>query len=190
MANIFDGKSIVNRNKIYEVPEDTMILKEGEINLDMYKIVSGHVEMYTGYGTEDEVLIGWLGPGTCFGEFGVLTGQPAIYTIITYSKTKIIRVTEGLMGDFIQEYHEDILQIMRNMASSMTKMQQQIYQLHKELNEKTVECNSLRTSTADNIKSMSDRKKIILTVFNGSKELSLGIMHYTTQINPMIVSIE
>ena len=39
MANIFDGNSITNRNKIYEVPEGTMILKEGEINLDMYKIL-------------------------------------------------------------------------------------------------------------------------------------------------------
>ena len=145
MANIFDDKSVLNRNKIYEIPEGTLILKEGEINLDMYKIVSDHVEMYTGYGTDDEVLIGILGPGTCFGEFGILTGQPAIYTIITYSKTKILRVTEGLMGDFIQENHEDILQIMRNMANSMMKMQHQIYQLHKELNEKELENKELKT---------------------------------------------
>ena len=122
MSNIFDDKSIYNRNKIYEIPPDTMILREGEINLDMYKIVSGHVEMYTGYGTPNEVLIGLLGPGTCFGEFGILTGQPAIYTIITYSKTKILRVTEGLMGDFIQENKDDILQIMRNMATNMAFM--------------------------------------------------------------------
>ena len=144
MNNIFDDKSIYNRNKIYEIPPDTMILREGEINLDMYKIVSGHVEMYTGYGTPNEVLIGLLGPGTCFGEFGILTGQPAIYTIITYSKTKILRVTEGLMGDFIQENKDDILQIMRNMATNMTRMQHQINQLSHELEE----INENRTETA------------------------------------------
>lgn len=144
MSNIFDDKSIYNRNKIYEIPPDTMILREGEINLDMYKIVSGHVEMYTGYGTPNEVLIGLLGPGTCFGEFGILTGQPAIYTIITYSKTKILRVTEGLMGDFIQENKDDILQIMRNMATNMTRMQHQINQLSHELEE----INENRTETA------------------------------------------
>lgn len=144
MSNIFDDKSIYNRNKIYEIPPDTMILREGEINLDMYKIVSGHVEMYTGYGTPNEVLIGLLGPGTCFGEFGILTGQPAIYTIITYSKTKILRVTEGLMGDFIQENKDDILQIMRNMATNMTRMQHQINQLSRELEE----VNENRTETA------------------------------------------
>ncbi|MBQ8490686.1 MAG: Crp/Fnr family transcriptional regulator [Pseudobutyrivibrio sp.] len=148
MSNIFDDKSIYNRNKIYEIPPDTMILREGEINLDMYKIVSGHVEMYTGYGTPNEVLIGLLGPGTCFGEFGILTGQPAIYTIITYSKTKILRVTEGLMGDFIQENKDDILQIMRNMATNMTRMQHQINQLSRELEEVTE--NRTETDTSDN----------------------------------------
>ena len=149
MSNIFDDKSIYNRNKIYEIPPDTMILREGEINLDMYKIVSGHVEMYTGYGTPNEVLIGLLGPGTCFGEFGILTGQPAIYTIITYSKTKILRVTEGLMGDFIQENKDDILQIMRNMATNMTRMQHQINQLSRELEE--VAENKTKIDTADNM---------------------------------------
>ena len=148
MSNIFDDKSIYNRNKIYEIPPDTMILREGEINLDMYKIVSGHVEMYTGNGTPNEVLIGLLGPGTCFGEFGILTGQPAIYTIITYSKTKILRVTEGLMGDFIQENKDDILQIMRNMATNMTRMQHQINQLSRELEEVTE--NRTETDTSDN----------------------------------------
>ena len=53
-----------------------MILKEGEINLDIYKILLGHAEMYTGYGTDNEILIGMIGLGTCFGEFGILTGKP------------------------------------------------------------------------------------------------------------------
>lgn len=133
MANIFDGNSVLNRNKIYEVPEGTVILKEGEINLDMYKILAGHAEMYTGYGTDGEVLIGMIGPGTCFGEFGILTGKPAIYTIITYSTVKLLRVTEGLMGQFIQENRDDILKIMKNMATNMMRMQHQINQLSEEL---------------------------------------------------------
>ncbi|MBE5860796.1 MAG: Crp/Fnr family transcriptional regulator [Butyrivibrio sp.] len=135
MASIFDENSISNQNKIYEVPAGTVILNEGEINFDMYKIVSGHVEMYYGYGTENEVLLGILGPGTCFGEFGILTGQPAIYTIITYSNARILRVTEALMGNFIKENPENIMQIMKNMANNMLKMQHQIAQLSEEVAE-------------------------------------------------------
>ena len=154
MGNNFDEKSIVNRNKIFEVPEGTVILKEGEINLDMYKIVSGHVEMYTGYGTENEVLIGLIGSGSCFGEFGILTGAPAIYTIITYSKTRLLRITEGLMGDFIQENHEDILKIMRNMATNMTRMQHQINQLSEELAEKNASEEAFARTVSKNVENV------------------------------------
>lgn len=135
MANIFDEKTILNRNKIYEIPEGIPVLKEGELNLDMYKIVSGHVEMYTGYGTDKEILIGIIGPGACFGEFGILTGRPAIYTIITYSKTKLLRITSDFMDKFMEENKDDILQIMKNMASNMMRMQHQINQLSQELEE-------------------------------------------------------
>ncbi len=135
MARVFDEKSILNWNKIYEVPEGTLILKEGETNLDMYKILSGHVEMYTGYGTDKEVLIGVLGPGTCFGEFGILTGKPAIYTIIAYSKLRIYRITQELMQDFMRDNQDSILQIMKNMAGNMMRMQHQINQLCEELAE-------------------------------------------------------
>ena len=135
MAKVFNEKSVLNWNKIYEIPEGTMILKEGETNLDMYKILSGHVEMYTGYGTDKEVLIGVLGPGACFGEFGILTGKPAIYTIIAYSKLRIYRITEELMKDFMKDNPDSILQIMKNMAGNMMRMQRQINQLSDELTE-------------------------------------------------------
>lgn len=135
MKREFDEKSVTFRNMIYEVPQGTTILSEGETNLDMYKIMSGHVEMYTGYGTENEVLIGMLGQGACFGEFGLLTGKPAIYTIITYDKTRILRITEEIMSDFMQHNPDSILQIMRNMANNMLRMQHQITQLGEELAE-------------------------------------------------------
>ncbi len=135
MKREFDEKSVTIRNMIYEVPQGTTILSEGETNLDMYKIMSGHVEMYTGYGTENEVLIGMLGPGACFGEFGLLTGKPAIYTIITYDTTRILRITEELMSDFMMNNQDSVLQIMRNMANNMLRMQHQITQLGEELAE-------------------------------------------------------
>ena len=136
MKREFDEKSVTIRNMIYEIPAGTTILNEGEINLDMYKIMSGHVEMYTGYGTDNEVLIGILGPGACFGEFGLLTGKPAIYTIITYDKARILRITEELMSEFMLSNQDSVLQIMRNMANNMLRMQHQIGQLCEELSAK------------------------------------------------------
>ena len=36
--------------KIEKYPEETIIVREGESNTDMFKIVSGHAEVYVGFG--------------------------------------------------------------------------------------------------------------------------------------------
>lgn len=131
--NIFDAYSVKNQNKIITVPAGMTILSEGEVNLDMYKVIEGNVEMYTGYGTDKEVLLGILSPGACFGEFGLLLHKPAIYTIITFSQVKLLRVTEGTMGDFVKENQDSIVQMMRNMAGMMLNMSHNIQQLSQEL---------------------------------------------------------
>lgn len=174
MADIFDENSVLNRNKIYEVPEGVTILNEGEVNLDMYKILSGHVEMYMGYGTDNEVLIGILGPGACFGEFGLLTGQPAIYTIITYSTTKILRVTEALMSDFMTKNPDSILQIMKNMANNMMKMQHQVNQFSRELAEQKGE----DVDFLDDQLIKENLKNYVLNNEEEPKEAMTGKLHF------------
>ena len=124
-----------NSAKLMQFPKDSVILREGEMNLDMYKIVQGYAEMYMGYGTDQEVLLGIIGPQTCFGEFGLLLKKPAIYTVVAYSNILAMRVTEGDVGDFVQENHKSIIDIMRNMAKSMMVMQKQIDMLSNEINE-------------------------------------------------------
>ena len=117
------------------IPGDTVILREGEVNLDMYKIIEGNVELYSGYQTDQEVLLGILGKDACFGEFGLLLRKPAIYTAVTYSEVKLLRVTEGELGDFVSENQEDIIDIMRNMSRMMMAMQQQIDLLSEDIAE-------------------------------------------------------
>jgi CRP-like cAMP-binding protein len=122
------------KSKIMVVPEGTVILREGEINLDMYKIIKGHVEVYINYGKPQETLSCILGPQSLFGEFGLLLHEPAIYTIIAYSEVHLIRVTEGEMGDFVQSNHNYIVEIMRSMAKNMMSMQKQVNLMAQELN--------------------------------------------------------
>ena len=124
-----------SKPRIIEFAEGTVILKEGEVNLDMFKIIKGNAEVYVGYGTNHETLIGIIGPQACFGEFGLLLHKPAIYTIVAYSDTLAMRITEGEMGDFVQENHKNIIDIMRNMANIMMTMSVQIKMLLDELEE-------------------------------------------------------
>lgn len=120
--------------KLVRLPEGTTILAEGELNLDMYKIISGHAEVYMGYGTERETLIGIIGPQSCFGEFGMLLQKPAIYTVVSYSEILLMRVTFSELGDFVQQNHKNIIDIMQNMAHTMMTMRTQIDLLINDIN--------------------------------------------------------
>lgn len=117
---------MADEGKLFKVPEGMTILSEGELNLDMYKIIQGHAEVYMGYGTERETLIGIIGPQACFGEFGLLLEKPAIYTVVAYSDVLLMRITRNEMGDFVQQNHKNIIEIMQNMAQTMMTMRAQI----------------------------------------------------------------
>ena len=125
----------MSQSKLNRFPEGSIVLQEGELNMEMYKIVHGHAEVYSGYGTDHEVLLGIIGPGACFGEFGLLLKEPAIYTVVAYSEMYAMRVTEGEVGDFVAANHKEIINIMRNMSRTMMVMQKQIRLLSSELEE-------------------------------------------------------
>ena len=126
---------MADEGKLFKVPEGMTILSEGELNLDMYKIIQGHAEVYMGYGTERETLIGIIGPQACFGEFGLLLEKPAIYTVVAYSDVLLMRITRNEMGDFVQQNHKNIIEIMQNMAQTMMTMRAQIDLLINDLAE-------------------------------------------------------
>ncbi len=105
-----------------QIPAGTVILTEGEVNMDMYKILSGSVEVYSGYGTDKEAILGILSKGSYFGEIGLLSQKPAIYTVIAYSDVLVMRVTMEEIDGYIKNNHHDILAIMQHMAEAMYNM--------------------------------------------------------------------
>ena len=119
--------------KMIKFPQDSVILREGDVNADMYKIVKGHAEVYVGYGTPSERILGVIGPQSCFGELGPLLGKSSIYTVIAYSDVLVLRISEKDLGSFVAENQKNIIDIMRNMAGSMLSMRSQIDQLLQDL---------------------------------------------------------
>ncbi len=117
-----------------KVQEGWVIIQEGEVNMDMYKLVSGKAEVYVGYGTENETVIGILSEGSYFGELGLLTQKPSIYTIVMYSDGLLFRITMNEIGDYIKNNERDILAIMRHMANSMYSLKLNIDLLSADLN--------------------------------------------------------
>ena len=120
-------------SKLIKFSEETIIIREGELNDCLYKIIKGHAEVYVGYGGDQETLIGIIGEQACFGEFGLLLHEPSIYTVIAFSEIYALKITEKDMSSFIMENHSNVLSIMRNMAKTMMVMRTQIQLLIEEI---------------------------------------------------------
>ena len=107
------------QQRMVRFEQDAVILREGEQSREMYRIVKGNAEVYVGYGTDKETIIGIIGPQSCFGELGLLCGEPSIYTVVAYSDLYAMRITEEALEDFVETNRHTIVEIMRNMAETM-----------------------------------------------------------------------
>ena len=92
----------------------------------MYKVLSGNVEVYSGFGTDRENILGILSEGDYFGEMGLLTGAPAIYTVIAYNNPLVLSVEKDDLFSYVKQNYSDLIAIMENMARSMLNMKKNI----------------------------------------------------------------
>lgn len=106
--------------------EDEVILREGEKQDEMYKILSGSVVVYMRYGESDEHVVGIISKGRCFGEWNMFTGQPSEYTFVAYNQVLLMRVSRDSLEEFVCSYPKNALDIMQNMAHSLTMMRKNI----------------------------------------------------------------
>ena len=110
--------------KRYE--ENDIILREGDTDTNLYKVLSGNVEVYSGFGTDRENILGILSEGDYFGEMGLLTGAPAIYTVIAYNNPLVLSVEKDDLLSYVKQNYSDLIAIMENMARSMLNMKKNI----------------------------------------------------------------
>lgn len=125
--------TVIGHAKFLQVPADTVIIREGEMNAEMYKIISGRAICNINYGNDDEYLLGSLNEGKTFGEYSLLTDNPGIYTVTAYSDMLLLRISRSDFESFIQMNAANSVNIMRNMAVMMNTMKANINMLNEEL---------------------------------------------------------
>lgn len=121
-----------------------IIMREGETYDEMYKVVSGSVEVYIRYGEKDEHLIGIYSKSKCFGELNVLSDQAAIYTVVAFDEVLLMRITREYLEEFIRNNPRNAIDIMKNMVHTTTVMQKNISLLLDDLYDKN-DSNKRRT---------------------------------------------
>lgn len=121
-----------------------IIMREGETYDEMYKVVSGSVEVYIRYGEKDEHLIGIYSKSKCFGELNVLSDQAAIYTVVAFDEVLLMRITKEYLEEFIRNNPRNAIDIMKNMVHTTAVMQKNISLLLDDLYDKN-DSNKRRT---------------------------------------------
>ncbi len=121
-----------NGAKMLKFAEDEVILREGETNTEMFKIVAGRALCYFGYGTDDEYLIGTLKEGHTFGEYSLLTGRPGIYTVAAYTDMLLLRIGQDEFTDFISMNASNAVEMMQNLARVISVLKVNIDMLRDE----------------------------------------------------------
>ena len=103
----------IDRTKFIRAKADDIVQREGATGSYMYKIVSGTAICYLNYGTDKEYLIGRLKEGASFGEYQLLTGKPAPYTVVAFSDMLLLRIGRGEFRRFIEMNTTNAIDIMR-----------------------------------------------------------------------------
>lgn len=124
----------IQQAKFIQIPADTVITHEGEMNGEMYKIISGRAVCTINNGTDNEYILGSFNEGKTFGEYSLITGKPGIYTVTAFTDMLLLRISRGDFMSFIQMNAENSVNIMRNMAAMMNVMKVNIDMLNGELN--------------------------------------------------------
>ena len=118
--------------KILRFSEDEVIIREGEMHSDMYKIIAGRAVCYLNYGTDDEYLLGTLKEGQCFGEYSLLTGKPEVCTVAAYSDMLIMRITKNEFAGFIGMNADNAVGLLQSMARMISVLKVNIDMLRSE----------------------------------------------------------
>ncbi|MBO7663925.1 MAG: cyclic nucleotide-binding domain-containing protein [Clostridia bacterium] len=94
-----------------------VIFREGDFQDTFYKVLSGNVQVYLGYGTMDQKLITTLGAGEYFGEMGVIETKARSATVTAGAEEV---VTEEYTSDDLNRFFTDnpnqILTIMEQIG--------------------------------------------------------------------------
>ena len=109
-------------SKLKKYEEDEIIVKEGQLTNEMYKIISGKVAAYINYGEENECLLGVFNEQRTFGESGMLCGRPCMYTIVALEEVLVMKITIEEFDDFINNNNQNARNIIKSLAREVAIM--------------------------------------------------------------------
>lgn len=129
-----DNKSY--KNRMTHIQDETVLVKEGDTCFEVFKIVSGKVAVYTGFGEKEEYLIGILPQGKFIGLESFFSGKPCQYTYITVTDSLLMRVDKDEIESFVRTNSGNAIEMLKALAESNYRLNVHVDMLNEELIEK------------------------------------------------------
>ena len=103
--------------KVNEYKNGEVVFRQGEFATTFYKVLSGSVGVYVGYGSEKEKQLSTLHAGDYLGEMGVIDAYPRSATaVVLEDGTKMEEIPEKELDSYFKNRSDDLFQIMRGLA--------------------------------------------------------------------------
>lgn len=118
------------------IKENEIVIREGEKNHYLYKVVKGELARYINYGEDNEFLVNVITDGKCFGETGFFTEMPNQYTVVAIKETLVLEIAEENFQKFIVQNPKNVIDIMNSMANIISVLQYHNNDLLNELLDK------------------------------------------------------
>jgi signal transduction histidine kinase len=137
-----------------KIIEPNYILFNEDDPADMfYIIMSGEVEVWKAYGTDDEDMLAIHGYGKLFGEMALIDNLPRSATVKTKTRTRLLQIGEHDFQNMIRENSSVAFSIVRSLSSMVRKSNETFLEDLKERNQELVKANAdLKTAHEELIK--------------------------------------
>jgi CRP-like cAMP-binding protein len=126
--DVADRRSLVEKFKLREVTQDTVIIPEGEPSDGLYVVMHG-IALVTKRRDDRTVPLAVLKEGDVFGEMSLLTRRPASATVTAKRKALILRMPKAAF-DELKFTHPAILEVVSELTDQRAKVTEQILAGH------------------------------------------------------------
>ena len=113
--------------QIQDFNEGQVIEREGDLGTALHVIRTGGVDVYQGYGTDNQQHLASFGEGDFFGEMALLLGRPRSATIIANTPTECLVI---LRNTFEEEATKEVLwSMLHHVAERLSSADEQLGEL-------------------------------------------------------------
>lgn len=106
------------------IPANTVIFKQGDVELCMYDLIQGSVGIYADYGLPTQKKLTTLSPekNRFLGEMGLIDAAPRSATAVAETDCKVLTVDAANMNTYFLDDPDTLLAVMRQMSDRIREM--------------------------------------------------------------------